>query len=42
MISRGYVYGYAVAVTRWGLGDGGALGREGEGEIRGYSEIPRL
>jgi hypothetical protein len=39
MSSRGYVI---CCCDRAGqLGDGGALEREGQGEGRGYSEVPR-
>jgi hypothetical protein len=42
MMSRCYIYGYAIVVTWWGqLGESGSLEREGQGERCGYSEVPR-
>jgi hypothetical protein len=42
MMSRGYVYVHVYCCDRAGqLGESGSLGREGWGEGRGYSKVPR-
>jgi hypothetical protein len=41
-MSRGYVYVLVCWCDRAGqIGESGSLGREGWGEGRGYSEVPR-